>query len=67
MTSIAAGTYGFAEFRGVLNAAWFSGMTVWKERDNELLEIGGEDRVDLREEMARLARESMVKVCGSNL
>lgn len=53
--AIKGGTLGIKEFYGTLRAAFFSGMTVWKELDNEVLGIMEEDRVDLLGEILRLA------------
>lgn len=37
---------------------FFGGLTIWKRLDNQDLGIKDEDRVDMREEMERIAVEA---------
>lgn len=52
--AIQGGTLGVKEWFGTLRGAFFSGMTVWRKLDNEVLGIG--ERADLLEEIVRLAK-----------
>ncbi|OCL04614.1 NAD(P)-binding protein [Glonium stellatum] len=49
---------GVQEFLAGLRVPFFGGLTVWKRLDNRDLGIKDEDRVDVREEMERIAVEA---------
>ena len=53
------GIYGPKEFIAFLRAPFFGGLQTWIHVDNEVLGIKDEDRVDTRDEVARLAREHL--------
>lgn len=59
------GVYGPREFIAFLRAPFFGGLQMWLETDNEVLGIRDEDRLDMREEVTRLAREHMKSVDGN--
>ena len=48
----------FRGFLAGLRVTFFGGLTVWKRLDNQDLGIKDEDRVDVREEMERIAVEA---------
>jgi hypothetical protein len=59
------GTYGMREYVGTLRTAFFGGIQSWVRVDNEVLGLGGEEEgVDIREEVARLAREHVARAAG---
>lgn len=49
---------GLRKFLAGLKVAFFGGLTVWKRLDNQDLGTKDEDRVDVREEMERIAVEA---------
>lgn len=51
--------FGLKGHIGTLSTVFFGGIQIWVKVDNEVLGIGTEeeDSVDIREEVARLARE----------
>jgi hypothetical protein len=52
------GVYGIREYAATLTVPFFGGLQSWNQVDNEILGITEEERVDLKEEVGRLAREA---------
>lgn len=59
MENMRKGVYTAKEFVHSLMTPFFGGLQVFTKLDNEVLGIGEEDVVDLREEVVRLARERL--------
>ena len=54
---ISSGIFGGQEFKAVLTAPFFSGMTVWRRLDHALVGVEDDDLIDPTDEMTRVVSE----------
>jgi hypothetical protein len=62
LANLQKGVFGVSEFFGTLALPFFGGLQVFTKLDNEIFGIGYSE-VDIRQEMARFAKEQIKRVC----